>query len=177
MSYLPLIDKTAIGDRLNTFSWNSNINVVLNTRHDSFLNQRCVFFFSPCSIVYKHEPKRTLQLQTLFKAIIIKYSIWKYWCLTNKNIFLSKIVSKKFIITSTNHVQTWSYIFVYQSLSNVIIYICFTDHFQTWSLFIANVNCDEGNTVMWTVVQSKSYGTCANSEGEVGNTLKEFPLE
>ena len=54
------------------------------------------------------------------------------------------IVSKKFINTSTNHFQTCSYIFVlpitfkrdhiylfHQSLSNVIIYICFTNHFQT----------------------------------------------
>ena len=126
------IDKTAIGDRLRTFSWSSNIYVVLNTWW--FSQSTMCFLFSPCSIVYKHEPKRTLQLQTLFKAIIIKYSIWKYWCLTNKNIFLSKIISKKFIIISTNHFQTWSYIFVlpitfkrnhiylfHQSLSNVII--------------------------------------------------------
>ena len=172
------IDKTAIGDRLRTFSWSRNIYVVLNTWW--FSQSTMCLLFSPCSIVYKHEPKRTLQLQTLFKATIIKYSIWKYRCLTNKNIFLSKIVSKKFIITSTNHFQTWSYIYMYlfyQSLSNVIIYICFTNYFQTWSLLTGNVNCDEGNTVMWTVVQSKSYGTCANSEGEVGNTLKEFPLE
>ena len=128
------INKTAIGNRLRTFIWSSNIYVVLNTWW--FSQSTMCFLLSPCSIVYTHEPKRTLQLQTLFKAIIIKYSIWKYWCLTNKNIFLSKIVIKKFIITSTNHFQTWSYLFVlpitfkrdhiylfHQSLSNAITFI------------------------------------------------------